>query len=85
MQSNAKSSLLSTLDRNGGSSTRKQLSANTKKFKQRCEAYFEAQIDPVDFDEAKDTQQCSEYAVEIFKHLKVKEVENLPKFGFLEA
>jgi hypothetical protein len=45
--------MLSTLDRNG-SSTRKQLSANTKKFKQRCDAYFETKIDPVDLDEAKD-------------------------------
>jgi hypothetical protein len=49
----AKNSMLSTLDRNG-SSTRKQLSGNTKKFKQRCDAYFETKIDPVDLDEAKD-------------------------------
>lgn len=53
MLSIAKNSLLSTLDING-SSTRKQLSANTKKFRQRCDAYFETQIDPVDLDEAKD-------------------------------
>jgi hypothetical protein len=53
MLSLAKNSMLSTLERNGNS-TRKQLSANTKKFKQRCEAYFETKIDPVDLEEAKD-------------------------------
>ena len=56
MQCQVKNSLSSTIDAAYYSSSRKQQTDTAKKFKKRCDTYFESTIDLVDLDEAKDPQ-----------------------------
>lgn len=65
--------------------TAKKSIATVKKFQQRIEAYLEREVDPIDQEDAKMPQACAEYAVEIFKYLRVTEDEFQAKYGYMDV